>query len=90
MGVMLDVDHNIATRTGLHCAPLVHTQLGLVERDGGVRFSIGAFNTALEVDAAIAGIADIAKWGCERAAKSRNALAHTETLSASLALSSSK
>ncbi len=24
VGVMLDVDHNIATRTGLHCAPLVH------------------------------------------------------------------
>ena len=45
VGVMLDVDHNIATRTGLHCAPLVHTQLGTIRRDGGVRFSIGAFNT---------------------------------------------
>jgi selenocysteine lyase/cysteine desulfurase len=73
---MLDVDHNVATRTGLHCAPLVHTQLGTVQRDGGVRFSIGAFNTAPEVDAAIAGIADIAQWAQERAAKSRGALAH--------------
>ncbi len=76
IGVMLDVDHNIATRTGLHCAPLVHAQLGLVERDGGVRFSIGAFNTAEEVDAAIAAIADIAQWARDRKAKSRGALAH--------------
>jgi cysteine desulfurase family protein len=76
VGVMLDVDHNIATRTGLHCAPLVHTQLGTVQRDGGVRFSIGAFNTEQEVDAAIEGIADIAQWAHERAAKPRSALAH--------------
>ncbi len=69
VGVMLDVDHHIATRTGLHCAPLVHQQLGTVERDGGVRFSIGAFNTEAEVDAAIVAIADIAKWSRERAAK---------------------
>ena len=76
IGVMLDVDHNIATRTGLHCAPLVHTQLGTVQRDGGVRFSIGAFNTEEEVDAAIAAIADISQWARERAAKSRCALAN--------------
>ncbi len=68
VGVMLDVDHNIATRTGLHCAPLVHKQLGTVERDGGVRFSIGAFNTEEEVDAAIAAIANIAIWARERQA----------------------
>ncbi len=76
VGVMLDVDHNIATRTGLHCAPLVHMQLGTVERDGGVRFSIGAFNTEAEVDAAIAAIADIAKWTRERASKSRQLKSH--------------
>lgn len=75
IGVMLDVDHNIATRTGLHCAPLVHAQLGTVARDGGVRFSIGAFNTEQEVDAAIAGIADIAQWAHRRATKSHSALA---------------
>jgi len=62
IGVMLDVDHNIAVRTGLHCAPLVHKQLGTVERDGGVRFSIGAFNTEAEVDAAIAALREIAEW----------------------------
>jgi hypothetical protein len=52
-------------------APLVHKQLGTVQRDGGVRFSIGAFNSEQEVDAAIAGIADISQWARERAAKSQ-------------------
>lgn len=69
VGVMLDVDYNIATRTGLHCAPLVHTQLGTISRDGGVRFSIGAFNTEVEVDAAISAVSEIAKWARERATK---------------------
>ncbi len=69
IGVMLDVDHNIATRTGLHCAPLVHQQLGTLERDGGVRFSIGAFNTEADVDAAIAAMQDIAAWARQRAAR---------------------
>lgn len=71
VGVMLDVDYNIATRTGLHCAPLVHKQLGTFERDGGVRFSIGAFNTEKEIDTAIAAMTDIASWARGR---SNNAL----------------
>lgn len=69
VGIMLDVDHNIATRTGLHCAPLVHTQLGLVESHGGVRFSVGAFNTEADVEAAIHGVAEIARWAHDRTAK---------------------
>lgn len=74
VGIMLDVDHNIATRTGLHCAPLVHRQLGLVESHGGVRFSVGAFNTEQDVEAAIQGVADIARWARERTAKPVHAL----------------
>ena len=61
VGIMLDVDHDIATRTGLHCAPLVHKQLGIVDIHGGVRFSIGAFNTEDDVDAAIVAVGEIAK-----------------------------
>jgi len=60
VGIMLDVDFNIATRTGLHCAPLVHEEIGTMHIHGAVRFSIGAFNTAEEVDAAVAAMADIA------------------------------
>ncbi|NQU05294.1 MAG: aminotransferase class V-fold PLP-dependent enzyme, partial [Calditrichaeota bacterium] len=44
-GAFLDVDYNIATRTGLHCAPLVHEQLHTAEIGGTVRFSLGPFNT---------------------------------------------
>jgi cysteine desulfurase family protein len=59
VGIMLDVDFDIATRTGLHCAPLVHEQIGTMPIHGGVRFSIGAFNTASDVDAAIHAMAEI-------------------------------
>ncbi len=60
VGMMLDVDHNVATRTGLHCAPHVHRQLGTEPIGGSVRFSIGPFNTAEHIDAAIRGVAEIA------------------------------
>ena len=61
VGIMLDVDFNIATRTGLHCAPLVHQQIGTLERHGGVRFAIGPFNTERHIDAALEGVAEIAR-----------------------------
>jgi cysteine desulfurase family protein len=66
VGTMLDVDRNIATRTGLHCAPLVHKQLGLMEKHGGVRFSVGAFNTDQDVAMAVEAVAQIAGWALER------------------------
>jgi len=40
----------IATRSGLHCAPLIHQYLGTSET-GTVRASIGYFNTADDIDA---------------------------------------
>jgi cysteine desulfurase/selenocysteine lyase len=60
VGIMLDVDFDIATRTGLHCAPLVHEQIGTMGIHGGVRFSIGAFNTMEDVDAAVHAMSEIA------------------------------
>lgn len=60
-GTILDVDHNIACRTGLHCAPLVHEQLGTVDIHGSVRFGIGPFNTEDHITAAINGVAEIAE-----------------------------
>lgn len=72
VGIMLDVDFNIATRTGLHCAPLVHKQLGIDKIHGGVRFSIGAFNTEEHIDRAIEGVTEIA----ERAKKMKQARLH--------------
>lgn len=69
VGTMLDVNHNIATRTGLHCAPLVHQQLGTSEIHGGVRFSIGAFNTEAHIDKAIEAMAEISRWDANRKRK---------------------
>jgi selenocysteine lyase/cysteine desulfurase len=79
VGIMLDVDHNIATRTGLHCAPLVHTQLGTVETHGGVRFAVGAFNTEAEVAAAIHAVSEISNWARERVRKPERELVLTTT-----------
>jgi cysteine desulfurase family protein len=72
VGIMLDVDFNIATRTGLHCAPLVHKQLDIVKIHGGVRFSIGPFNTEEHIDRAIEAVTEIAG----RARKKRESSLH--------------
>lgn len=60
VGTMLDVDYNIACRTGLQCAPLVHAGLGTDKIHGTVRLSIGPFNTEAHIDAAIEAITEIA------------------------------
>jgi len=49
VGAILDGDFGIATRAGLQCAPLVHQRLG-TGNAGGVRFSLGPFNTSEEID----------------------------------------
>jgi len=60
VGMMLDVDYDIACRTGLQCAPKVHEHIGTLPLHGTVRFSIGAFNTEEDIDAAIRAITEIA------------------------------
>lgn len=60
VGTMLDVDYNIATRTGLQCAPLVHKGLGTDKIHGTVRLSIGPLNQETHIDKAIEAIEDIA------------------------------
>lgn len=57
---LLDVDYNIASRSGLHCAPLVHEQLGTDKIGGAVRFGIGPFNTEEDIHTAIRAVRDIA------------------------------
>jgi cysteine desulfurase/selenocysteine lyase len=60
VGTMLDVDHNIACRTGLQCAPKVHVGLGTDKIHGTVRLSIGPFNTEEHIDTAIEAVKEIA------------------------------
>lgn len=59
-GTILDVDYNIACRTGLHCAPLVYEQLGTAKIHGAVRFGIGPFNTENDIQTAIKAVKEIA------------------------------
>jgi cysteine desulfurase family protein len=59
VAAILDGDFGIAVRAGLHCAPLVHQDLGTLEK-GAVRFSLGPFTTEAEIDAAVNAMAAIA------------------------------
>ena len=59
IGSLLDVDYNIAARTGLQCAPLIHQQMGTGER-GTVRLSVGPMNERAHVDAAVEAVKEIA------------------------------
>ncbi len=52
IGMLLDVDYNIACRTGLQCAPLVHEQMGTTPR-GTARMSVGPLSEDAHIDAAI-------------------------------------
>lgn len=65
-GTMLDVDYNIALRTGLHCTPMVHEHLGTDKLHGACRFGIGAFNTPEQIDTAIGAVRDIAEMQRKR------------------------
>ncbi|MHC4303788.1 MAG: aminotransferase class V-fold PLP-dependent enzyme [Planctomycetota bacterium] len=66
VGTLLDVDHGIATRTGLQCAPLIHDHMGTSPR-GTVRMSVGPMNTADHIEAAITAVTDIAVSAPQRA-----------------------
>ena len=56
---ILDGDFGIAVRSGLHCAPLLHQDLGTFPH-GAIRFSLGCFNTSEDIQAALDAMAQIA------------------------------
>jgi selenocysteine lyase/cysteine desulfurase len=60
VGTILDVDYNIACRTGLQCAPKVHEVLGTDKIHGTVRLSLGVFTTEDEINIAIKAVEEIA------------------------------
>lgn len=60
IGAMLDADHYVCVRAGLHCAPLVHVDDGTVEQNGSVRFSPGYFTDDEDLQQAIDGVTDLA------------------------------
>lgn len=57
----LDKKYNIAVRSGLHCAPLIHQQLGTAEQGGAIRISLTHQNNANEIDRLIDALIDYQK-----------------------------
>ncbi len=57
---ILDEDYGIATRSGIHCAPLLHQRFGTQNR-GAVRFSFSHFNTENEIETAVEALKQLAK-----------------------------
>lgn len=60
VGDALYADYGIATRTGAHCAPLMHQSLGTAEQ-GAVRFSFSHFNTEEEIQKGIEAVRELAE-----------------------------
>jgi cysteine desulfurase family protein len=60
VATMLDSTYSIQVRSGLHCAPLMHQSLGTASSGGTIRFSLGPFNTAAQIDATVEAIGEIA------------------------------
>ena len=56
----LDKAYQIATRAGIHCAPLAHETLG-TSNTGIVRLSVGCFNKIEEIDLVIEALTEIAQ-----------------------------
>ncbi|MDQ7778412.1 MAG: aminotransferase class V-fold PLP-dependent enzyme [Planctomycetota bacterium] len=63
VGMILDVEYGVITRTGLHCAPLIHEHIGTGAR-GSVRFSVGPFNTKEHIDTALKAVREVAADRC--------------------------
>lgn len=57
LSARLESQFGLLTRSGLHCAPFAHKQIGTDTRGGTTRFSLGPLLSAADVDAAVAGLA---------------------------------
>lgn len=60
IGFLLDRDHGILTRVGLHCAPDAHRTIGTFPR-GTVRVSPGFFNTGEQIEALLDALRSLAQ-----------------------------
>jgi selenocysteine lyase/cysteine desulfurase len=56
---LLEEEHGVLVRAGLHCSPAAHRTLGTFP-GGTVRFSIGHSTVAADVDAAVDAMTDVA------------------------------
>ena len=68
-GTMLDGEYNIACRSGLHCAPLVHEHLGTDKIGGSVRLGLGPFTTEAHIEKVIEAVSQIVGFQIKRTGK---------------------
>jgi cysteine desulfurase family protein len=66
VGAMVDGDHCVCVRAGLHCAPLVHEDAGTMGHQGAVRFSPGYFTDDEDIETAIEAVMDVAEFATKR------------------------
>jgi selenocysteine lyase/cysteine desulfurase len=59
-GLILDEEEGILCRVGLHCSPSSHRTLGTFPQ-GTIRFGLGYFNTAEEVELVVAAVERLAR-----------------------------
>lgn len=59
VALRLEREFGILCRSGLHCAPSAHRTIGTFP-DGTIRFSLGAFSTSAQIDAALQAVSKIA------------------------------
>jgi cysteine desulfurase family protein len=57
---ILEASYGILTRSGIHCAPLIHQNLGTLESGGTTRFSFGPFLSKQDVKFATDVLAEVA------------------------------
>jgi selenocysteine lyase/cysteine desulfurase len=60
LSAILEASYGILTRSGIHCAPLIHQTLGTLETGGTTRFSFGPFLTKQDVKYATDALSEIA------------------------------
>jgi cysteine desulfurase family protein len=60
LSAILESQFGILTRSGIHCAPLVHAAIGTLETGGATRFSFGPFLSKQDVKFATDALGDIA------------------------------
>jgi cysteine desulfurase family protein len=57
----LEQDHGVLTRSGLHCAPFAHQQMGSSCHNGATRLSLGPFLTTDNIEHALHAISEISR-----------------------------
>ena len=60
VGEMMDADHHLCVRAGLHCAPLVHEDQGTLASDGAVRIAPGYFTDDEDIAQLIQAVEELA------------------------------